>query len=611
MMCAYLCHLILNIISLLKERKLLSYIVFSEAQCLSKWSYDYTPLYASVIQFSKFYDGIPRIAVTTTVTQKVMEDICRLALIKPRRFKIPINTRNVYYDVWFVDILPQPLDHLTEFIMRVLGFLNPFKEKAHDNFGIVYCKDKVTAELLKNTLIAAGIPAISCHYRLNKGTRRNVENQWLSGKVTVIVTTYDHGFIYKKPIKCKIYWSVPECIPKYHRLSVKSVTNNCRVYCRIYFSINEYSSVKMFIENNKVIDDPECIKERINDYDKLVTYCLSTKCRQAVISEYFGYVTDPCRRCDVCVDMDAVEVRALKFIAYSQKVKRIEYNICDINELLKESYNRNVEKESEKCSEEKSEICNVACRDISVDRNNSVAIVQYKDKQKSSPPNTQPCTKDYIHASPKSPVKHAEDNSNATGVNKLAITSSLPSIRSLNNELSLLSLEPCSSSSNIAKISTSLNSIQISSKSNVSHVKSRSENANSDVNVSKTEKKDRITMNDDDYCEVIFVSTERKERSRKRRKRGDDVDRYPTEFRSKRIKLRTENKPTAVTLDRRSEGTSDRDKRVEDNANESMSRAHATAEFLTNKYKLDKSLITLTPLSKCDSNKRSSKENKQ
>ncbi|XP_076650418.1 ATP-dependent DNA helicase Q5 isoform X2 [Halictus rubicundus] len=578
----------------LKERRLLYYIVFNEAHCLSEWGYEYIPCYKNINLLDKIYENIPRVAVTTTVTHEVIEDICQLLTLRtPSIFKVPVQQMNVYYDVLFVDILSHPFEHLQRFIIEVLGFLDPPFDKTHNGFAIVYCKEEDTAESLKSNLISAGISTLVCHHKLNNRSRRNIESQWISGKASVIVTTYDYGFIHRKLIKCKVYWTVPENIPKYYRESVQSLKANHRTYSRIYFSSQEYSSTKMLIENHRVMNGLEHIKKRLSEYKKLVAYCLSVKCRHAVISEYFGDVADPCKvNCDVCENRDIVKARAVKFIAYCENVVRIKYDICDISEDTEAEQSQSVKEKSPECAVKGVKKCSAARGAISVDKNNSGAIVQCRDKQYSSSACTRSSTKDYVRPCSASTVKRAKDNSNATGASKPAITDSLLVKYNLNNEISL---EPCGSKNNAAKTSARVNGTRVSSgRRNVSRTKSRIEGANSNAGTRTVEKEDRVTRNDS--CELIFVGS--KGRSEERNKRCTSIDTHPAEFSSKRRKFETENKPTAVTRDRRGNRTSDRDERVKDDANEIVSRDHATAEYLMNKYKLNKDSITLKPCRK-------------
>ena len=54
-----------------------------------------------------------------------MIDICKfLTSEHVQIFKIPVQKINVYFDVWFVDILYDPIDHLKKFITTVLGLFD-------------------------------------------------------------------------------------------------------------------------------------------------------------------------------------------------------------------------------------------------------------------------------------------------------------------------------------------------------------------------------------------------------------------------------------------------------------------------------------------------------
>ncbi|XP_076303708.1 uncharacterized protein LOC143221928 isoform X2 [Lasioglossum baleicum] len=476
-----------NLVHSLNHRKLLLYVVFNEAHCVSEQGHEYIPCYKKITSLNNVYGSVPRVAVTTAVTHEIIEDICQsLTLRSPRMFKVPVQLMNQVMDGSFVK------------------------------------------------------------------------------------------------------------------------------------------------------------------------YCLPIKCRHTVISEYFGHVADPCKvNCDVCEDRDTVVVQQIKD------------DICDISDDTKEEQSRSVKEKSPERAEEGAKKCSAARGEISIDENNNGAIVQYRDKQKSS----SSTEGGYIQPCSSSTVKRAKDNSNATGANELVTAGSLLAKYNLNNELSL---EPCGSKNNAANISIRIDGTQISSgRSNtrtrtvekedrvtgndscevifvgpkkrnkryanratcpaefsskrrkieteneptavprdrsgsrtsdrdervkddaneiVSHTESRIKGANSNIRTRMVEKEDRVTGNDS--CEVIFVGP------KKRNKRYANRDTCPAEFSSKRRKIGSENKPTAVPRNRSGSRTSDRDERVKDDANETVSRCYATAEYLMNKYKLDKQSITLVPCRK-------------
>lgn len=53
---------------------------------------------------------------------QVREDIFKtLNMNKPLIFSTPVFRANLYYDVWFNDIIDDPYDHLKQFIKQSLG----------------------------------------------------------------------------------------------------------------------------------------------------------------------------------------------------------------------------------------------------------------------------------------------------------------------------------------------------------------------------------------------------------------------------------------------------------------------------------------------------------
>ncbi|XP_043265417.1 ATP-dependent DNA helicase Q5-like isoform X2 [Colletes gigas] len=515
----------------LTSRGILSYIVFNEAHRLSEWGYDYTVSYQGLCLF---HISIPKVVVTTTVTDKVLEDICKLLkLHAPKIFKIPVERINVHHDVWFLDMISCPFEHLRDFIIKALGTLNVSDQK----MGLVYCREETMAELIKCKLNTFGISTLAYHHKLNNTARRNVENKWISGDAKIIITTYNYGFIHKKPIRCLVYWTVPGNIAKYYRESAEMCMDNDVAYCRIYFSTKEYSSVKFVIENHRTIKNPEHIEKRLNEYNKFVSYCLLTKCRHTIISEYFGYITQPCiTDCDVCKNKGEVKRRLLQFIEHSENVKKIKYNIYDVNEdLIKKE---NIEDDKDRLEESSENKCKVEItfKDIVTVENDEKVIVQCDNEQK-------------------------------------------PTAQSLagkcNINLKMLSLEPCGFKNNVGKNSAR--------RSNLRR-QSRIESLNSDGGAQKIKKEDRSS--DNDLCEATGAFDTR-EQTKRKMKRSISMDTCPDELKPKRRKLKTENKSTSVTLIQKDRETSDWDKRIKDDANESV-------EHLMDKYKLNKDLITLT-----------------
>ncbi|XP_043790322.1 ATP-dependent DNA helicase Q5-like isoform X2 [Apis laboriosa] len=594
----YFMQLILS----LKERTILSYIVFNEVHCISEWGYEYIPCYAKIIKIHEIYKHIPKILVTTTVTYKVIEDICKLLpLESPKIFRMPVQQINILYDVWFLDIISHPFDHLRKFFVQTFGFLDLSSQEIHKKFGVIYCRDIITAELLKKELNTLGISSLTYHHKLNNSTKYNIENNWISGKVHVIITTYDYGFIHKKSIRCIVYWTVPENISKYYKETAQICSNNSRVYCRIYFSMKEYLAVKFVIENHRLMNNMNHIKKRLLEYEKFVSYCLSVKCRHEIISEYFGYKIPSCKmNCDVCINEEMVTIRTFKFIMYSEKMKGITYG-RDINEFVKKKeIELNITEKTEDSL--KIQISENSSNNIIVHKNDDILCSeQYKnklmkDKQKplfiENILIKEQLEKNYIEINTKNTLKCAKDNSNTIETSKLAIINSL--LNKYNSDRKEISLKPYYSQENISKFSKLKEIINIKTYNN--QCEQKNENKRTEVLKNKNEikiceRKDHISKQKS--CEIIIEKKQSNKRSR------DIMHTCLEDYNPKRKKLKLENKSITKTINRDGENVFDSCiERIKDDVNINATCDHATVEYLMNKFQLNRNSITLIPIKK-------------
>lgn len=44
-----------------------------------------------------------------------------LGMNDPHQFTLPVFRESLYYDVWFIDTIPNPFVHLKEFVAKALG----------------------------------------------------------------------------------------------------------------------------------------------------------------------------------------------------------------------------------------------------------------------------------------------------------------------------------------------------------------------------------------------------------------------------------------------------------------------------------------------------------
>ncbi|XP_011496136.1 PREDICTED: ATP-dependent DNA helicase Q5-like [Ceratosolen solmsi marchali] len=107
------------------QPNVLSYFVIDEVHCLSPWSHDYRHSYRKFVEWPLKRPNVPIIAVTASATKEVIEDIFKTLQMKdPLIFTMPVFRSNLFHDIWFIDNLPDPVQHLKQFIVESLGHVD-------------------------------------------------------------------------------------------------------------------------------------------------------------------------------------------------------------------------------------------------------------------------------------------------------------------------------------------------------------------------------------------------------------------------------------------------------------------------------------------------------
>jgi len=276
--------------------KRLSICLFAidEAHCISDWGHDFRPDYLGLASIVTEFPAVPMAAFTATATLDVQKDIiAKLGLRRPLVLRASFNRPNLIYHV----IRKHDLDRQ---LLTVLS-----KWRAHS--GIIYRSTRSNVEETAQFLSNHGIPALSYHAGLEPGVRKKNQEDFIGGRVGVVVATIAFGMGIDKPdIRFVIHGDLPKNIEGYYQETGRAGRDGRPARCILYFDFADIPKIRYFI--NK-IEDPTHHRIAARKLDQMVAYGARRGCRRRYLLSYFGerYAGWNCAACDTCTGQKGPE----------------------------------------------------------------------------------------------------------------------------------------------------------------------------------------------------------------------------------------------------------------------------------------------------------------
>ena len=243
-----------DIFKLRARRMNVALIAVDEAHCISQWGYDFRPSYLHIKTLRELRPEAPVLALTASATERVADDIMEnLGFAERNVVRSSFARPNLSYVV-------RKVEDKEEQLLRVIGGV--------DGSGIVYVRKRETAEILCQFLQEQGVSASFYHGGLPNEERSIRQDEWVSGKVRVMVATNAFGMgIDKADVRFVVHYTMSDSMESYYQEAGRAGRDGKRSYAMLMVAPNDYKILSRRLESNfPPIEQIKSIYEKICAY---------------------------------------------------------------------------------------------------------------------------------------------------------------------------------------------------------------------------------------------------------------------------------------------------------------------------------------------------------
>ena len=230
-------------------------LAVDEAHCISQWGYDFRPPYMRIAALRELLPGVPVLALTASATKVVQDDICdKLQAMPPpppeggALENAAARIRNLTNTVDSWKVFQQSFErlNLSYSVFNVASKQNKLLEilKNVPGTAIVYCKSRKHTREMADLLRLHQINADYYHAGLSNDERNTKQNDWITNKTRVIVSTNAFGMgIDKSDVRVVVHYDVPDCLENYYQEAGRAGRDGKRAYAVLLYNNKEIENL--------------------------------------------------------------------------------------------------------------------------------------------------------------------------------------------------------------------------------------------------------------------------------------------------------------------------------------------------------------------------------
>ena len=231
-----------------------SIIAVDEAHCISQWGYDFRPSYLRIAEVRALQPKATMLALTASATDIVARDIMQhLGFAESNIIRTSFARPNLSYVVRCVD---DKMEHVLRVVRNVEGS------------GIIYVRTREGCEQLCEQLRAEGESVSFYHAGLPSMERSLRQDEWVSGKVRIIVATNAFGMgIDKADVRFVLHYSMCDSLEAYYQEAGRAGRDGRRSYAVLLYSKDDADRiVRLFKAEFPPLEDIKRIYEQVMNY---------------------------------------------------------------------------------------------------------------------------------------------------------------------------------------------------------------------------------------------------------------------------------------------------------------------------------------------------------